>query len=373
MRRSPSSPRARRENQIAVVTFQPRPCGSIRPGGKWRAHGKGDRLDAPDRRSGATPVSWSADTCAARPSSIRIGNLAASSANSIGSMVTRAAKCPFAAYASRIAATSGAGSFHAPASSRPDAASSRNVWVASTWLPRNASSREPVREPGSMRTRHDRCRCRVDRSRPILARRNPASMEMLAGRRGQLVVQQVQHDVAGPRLPKAIEEIIAARVARDLEHRPSSTRDAVLEIDGTLLAFARGRRAHRDDARRVAPCPSRTARCDRDPPAMLELKAVALSQLRVRQRLLGAEAGFARECHRADLVMEDSGGAGPSARGDTGAEGNLLAELDCLLRALTRRHADFVAADRPIDDGRGGLVLLEVFRQHELELRPQPL
>ena len=63
----------------------------------------------------------------------------------------------------------------------------------------------------------------------------------------------------------------------------------------------------------------------------------------------------------------------PGARGDTGAEGNLLTELERLLGVLLRRQTEFVTADRPVDDDPGGLVLLEVFRQHELELRTQPL
>ena len=126
------------------------------------------------------------------------------------------------------------------------------------------------------------------------------------------VVQQVEHHVFGPRLPKAIEEIVAARVPRDLEHRSSSTRDAVLEIDGTLLACALRRGAHRNDPRGVVlPVPVEP----HDAIAILqpcsELEAVARSQLRTRQHLLGAEAGFAIECHCADPVLDDGGRRAP--------------------------------------------------------------
>ena len=89
------------KSEVAEVTLQPGTSGSIRPGGKWRPHGKGDRLERPARRSGATPVTWTAATCAGRPSSIRIGNVAATSVNSMGPMVTRAARQPFAGLADR--------------------------------------------------------------------------------------------------------------------------------------------------------------------------------------------------------------------------------------------------------------------------------
>ena len=197
---------------------------------------------------------------------------------------------------------------------------------------------------------------------------------MIAGCLGEPVVQQVEHHVFGPRLPKAIEEIVTALVSSDFEHRSSSPRDAVLEIDGTFLACALGRCAHRNDSRGVVlPVPVEPL----DAIAILqpcsELEAVALSELRTRQHLLGAVAGFASECHCADLVLDDTGGAGAGARGDTGAEGNLLTELERLLGVLLRRHTELVTADRAVDDDPGGLVLLEVFREHELELRTQPL
>ena len=207
-------------------------------------------------------------------------------------------------------------------------------------------------------------------STSIRARRNPASMRCSRVALVSLSSSRSSTTLSAPRLPQAIEKIVAARVPRDVEHRSSSTRDAVLEIDGTLLACALGRCAHRNDARGVVlPVPVEPL----DAIAILqpcsELEAVALSQLRSRQHLLGAEAGFSSECHCANLVLDDSGRAGAGARGDTGAEGNLLTELERLLRVLLRRQTEFVSTDRPVDDDPGGLVVLEVFREHELELR----
>ena len=305
------------KSEVAVVTLQPGTSGSIRPGGKWRPHGKGDRLERSspplgrnarqlDRRHLRRPplvdpnrqrrgvvreLDWPDGDVRREMALRRVCRADRSDQRGrirprVGIESTR--RCELLQRLSRehlVASERKLAGARAQAGVDADACAI-GVAVGSIDLDLDPGAEEPG----------------ID--------------EMLAGCLGEPVVQQVEHHVVGPRLPKAIEEIVAALVPRDFEHRPSSTRDAVLEIDGTLLACALGRCAHRNDARGVVlPVPVEP----HDAIAILQpcskLEAVALSELRTRQHLLGAEAGFASECHCADPCPGRRWRRGPGCAG----------------------------------------------------------
>ena len=81
--------------------------------------------------------------------------------------------------------------------------------------------------------------------------KEPRVDKVLARCRGEPVPQQVEHDIVRPRPPQTSDETIVLHVPRDVEHRASSTSDAVLEIDGTLRACGLGRGAHLGTTRAV--------------------------------------------------------------------------------------------------------------------------
>ena len=95
------------------------------------------------------PVTVNVAIRAIGPSTIRIGNVAASPANTMAAAVAFAPRYPRAAYADSIVSSSGAGFFHASPSRLAAPARSSNSFSLSTVLPENARWRSVVTGPGS--------------------------------------------------------------------------------------------------------------------------------------------------------------------------------------------------------------------------------